>query len=330
MACPYCLQTGDEIPANKKVDIGWFVERFAEYFSHSTVDKLIVWGGEPLVYWGRVKELIDTLRARGIEPNKGFYITTNGRKMNEDYVEFVNSRPIWTTISTHGWGFTQNQLDTFFKLKAFSLSEIIHHNNINFLHLRSMFFDLAATYKRAPRIYLHYLRANSGCDSSFYLTKDDVDRLANHLVHEVLPLAIDGDEWARWQLAQLLSERRKETNKGKESKCISPARLSIDLFGNQYECHHNYDASNIIGNIFSKTIPIYAESTRPNPFKFSDSIECRECSVFNECHGGCYLSNTHDVDCYLAKTLSHVYMLVESFTWAHSTATPQLHIQRYI
>lgn len=323
MNCPYCLQTGTDIPANRPSDIDAFVEQFKDFLGSSTIHRIVIWGGEPMVYWTKtVKPLLEGLIHAGICPKDKFMITTNGRKMADDYVKFANENPVWTTISAHEWGFTKEQEDRFFKLERFSISSIIHGKHISLFDLRAHFYRLLQSYLRPPRLYAHYVRANDGCAKEFYLTKANVDAFCFHLIKEVLPLALSGDMWARWQLAQLLSERRKELAKGNESKCILSDRLAIDLHGNKYECHHNYDAKNIIGNIFSKAIPIYPEEKHIDPFKYSDSASCRSCHVFNECHGGCYLSNTHEVDCYMAKKLHAVYTILEGYPWTRFTGTP--------
>lgn len=323
MHCPYCLQTGSDIPANRPADIASFIARFKAFLGDSTIHRIIIWGGEPMVYWAKtIKPLLTGLIEAGIVPQDKFMITTNGRKMTTDYVDFANANRVWTTVSAHEWGFTRDQEDRFFELERFSISSIIHGQHINLFDLRAHFYRLLQTYLRPPRLYAHYVRANDGCAKEFYLTKDKVDAFCTHLVKEVLPLALAGDMWARWQLAQLLSERRKELAKGNESKCILSDRLAIDLHGNKYECHHNYDAGNIIGNIFSKTIPIYSTEARINPFRYSDSEDCRACHIFQECHGGCYLSNTHEADCYLAKKLHAVFQILQGYPWTRFTGTP--------
>ena len=139
------------------------------------------------------------------------------------------------------------------------------------------------------------------------MTKADVDALCRHLLDDVVTLARLGDDWARWQCAQLLIEHRKEIAKGIGEKCVRSDRLSVDLHGNIYACHHNFDASNICGHLSRTVVPIRADHATVDPRRFSASEACRACDIFEECHGGCYLSNTHDVDCYLAKQMHTVY-----------------------
>lgn len=317
MRCAYCLQTGADIPANHKADLVSFSEKFIPFLHSSGIpSRIIFWGGEPMLYWETIKSIMQSLEKADSCPTEGFFITTNGRRMTDEYVEYANAHHVWTTVSAHDWGFTREQMDRIFRLDHFSISSIIEHRQIEFWDLRKRFYELEDRYGFKPRLYLHYLRANDGCSPDCYLTKDDVDKLVEHLVFDVINLACRGDDWARWQCAQLLSERRKELAKGEGSKCVREDRLSIDLHGNTYRCHHNYDASNISGNIFKKTIPI-VEQPLIDCKRFEDSPECRNCSIFSECRGGCYLSNTHEVDCYLAQMMSKVYALMEQIPGLH-------------
>lgn len=311
MKCRYCLQTGDVVPANRQADISVFAEKFAQFLNGQMPKRIVFWGGEPMLYWRKIKKVLDLFKSMGVNPAEGFFITTNGQKMTEEYVQYVNNHTVWTTVSAHDWAFSQEQLDRIFQLDHFSLSSIIHHRNLEFWDLRKRFYVLEDRYGFKPRIYLHFLRANDGCAQEFYLTMADVDKLCDHLLNDVLTLAINGDDWAKWQCAQLLSERRREVAKGKGSKCVRSDRLSVDFHGNIYQCHHNFDAGNITGNIFHSYIPIVDAVSVVSPYCYSSSEECLSCKVFEECHGGCYLSNTHAVDCYLAKKLHEVYEAFE-------------------
>lgn len=308
MHCRYCLQTGVDVPANRPADLGAFCAGFARKFKDAVFKRIVFWGGEPMLYWKTIREVIERFEILGIEPTDAYIITTNARRMTDDYVTFVNARPVWTVVSTHDWHFTPDQMDRIFRLDRFSMSVIIQHDNLNFMKLRERYYQLKYCYGVAPRLYLHFLRANDGCDPSCYMTKDDVDTLCRHLCNDVIPMAHQGDEWARWQCMQLLWARQKEVDKGFGGKCVRSDRLSIDLHGNIYECHHNFDATNIVGNLFKKTVLIVnSETKRINPDRFCATEQCQTCEIFSECRGGCYLSNTHDIDCYLAKRMHDVY-----------------------
>lgn len=306
MRCPYCLQTGEDIPANRKADLTRFADLLAEHLKGEMPRRIIIWGGEPMVYWEKIQQLLSTLESVSIKPNEGYFITTNGMALTDQYVDYVNERSIWTTISSHNWSIPKAQWDRIFKLENFSISAIIHHNQITFWDLRRRFYEFEDEYGFKPHFYLHFLRANDGCSPEFYMTKTDVDTLCDHLVNDVITLANLGDDWARWQCNQLLFENRREIKKGKGEKCVRDDRISVDLHGNIYECHHNYDASNICGNLDKKKIHIRSIK-HVNPYRFSSTKECSSCEIYEECRGGCYLSNTHEIDCYLARKMHPVY-----------------------
>lgn len=316
MKCKYCLQTGIDVPANRPADLTFFAEQLALNLKGDMPKRIIFWGGEPMIYWRNIRQVLDLFEVVGIFPKEGFFITTNGQKMTDEYVQYVNSHRVWTTVSTHDWDFSEDQMTRIFQLDHFSLSAIIHHHQLFFWDLRERFYALEEKFGFKPRLYLHFVRANDGCMPEFYLTKSDVDVLCDHLLYDVMGLALRGDDWARWQCSQLLSDRNREVAKGQGSKCVRDDSLSIDLHGNIYQCHHNFDASNICGNLFKKTIPIHPVGSI-SPHIYSDSQACRECEIFEECHGGCYLSNTHEVDCYLAKRLHEVYEIFSTHLPMH-------------
>lgn len=307
MHCAYCLQTGTDVPANRPADVRTFAEMLASKLPEGMPRRISIWGGEPMVYWAKVRQLMESLTAVGVAPTQGYFITTNGQKMTDEYVDYVNAHTVWTTVSSHDWHFTVEQWDRIARLDHFSVSAIIHRKHLTFWDFRRRFYAFEDRYGFKPRFYLHFLRANDGCSPEFYMTKADVDALCRHLLDDVVTLARLGDDWARWQCAQLLIEHRKEIAKGIGEKCVRSDRLSVDLHGNIYACHHNFDASNICGHLSRTVVPIRADHATVDPRRFSVSEACRACDIFEECHGGCYLSNTHDVDCYLAKQMHTVY-----------------------
>ena len=142
------------------------------------------------------------------------------------------------------------------------------------------------------------------------MTKEDVDKFCDHIRTEVIPMARLGDEWAQWQCSQLLFERDRIIAKGDGALCVRDDQLSIDLHGNIYDCHHNYCGSNISGKLFEKVIPIQMEGKLKGD-RFYKSKECQSCELLDQCRGGCYTSNTHDVDCYFMKERAKLYEIME-------------------
>lgn len=304
MHCPYCLQNSGRSLADRKADPEEFADRLTEYLQGESPRKIMAWGGEPMLYWEKIRRMHARLKANGIQtPFRSFVITTNGRSISDDYVAYANANPdIWTTVSCHGGGFTDAQLDAIYRLKRFSLSELITHQRTDLWEIRDWFWRLKDRYGGTPRLCAHFIRANDSCGSECYLTREDVDAFYNHMAREVIPMARYGDPWALWQCSQQIYEIDRYRRQPRGPMCVRPDRLSIDMHGNIYECHHDFSSGNVTGNIFSrrKTIPIRPEGKAPG--RFWNTKECQSCPVEIQsfCRGGCYLSNTHSVDCYLS------------------------------
>lgn len=314
MNCPYCLQHDGRSLADRKADPEEFAAKLAAYLGGVSPAKIMLWGGEPMLYWPRIKRLHQALLANGIRAQKGRCIfTTHGRRLTDEYVDYANAHgDLWTTVSYHNGGFTDEQTDRIFRLERFSLSFIVSHCRTDLWELRDLYWKLKERYGGNPRLCAHFVRANDSCGADWYMTKDDCDRFCEHIEREVFPMAAYGDEWARWQCSQLLYERNRYIDQPEGAMCVRPDRLSVDLHGNVYECHHDFSAENVVGNIFRQrpgVIPIRAE--RPDPFRFWK--KCRGCpdDVRLYCRGGCYLSNTHEIDCYFARKRGAVYRKME-------------------
>lgn len=127
MKCGYCLQTNEKSPADHKADPVEFAHKLADYLKGSRIERIAYWGGEPMLYWERIKALHGTLKDEGTTPEQST-ITTNGRSLTDDYVEYANAnRDIFTVVSWHDGNFTDEQLSRIFRLREFSISLLIHH-----------------------------------------------------------------------------------------------------------------------------------------------------------------------------------------------------------
>lgn len=310
MKCGYCLQTSEQAPADHKASPIEFVEKLIPVIGNTAPKEIFYWGGEPMLYWGKVKAIHSALKAKGIVPIKSI-ITTNGRRLTDDYVEYANSNPdIWTSVSCHGWDYTDEQLERIVRLKSFSFTELVHHYRTDLWELRDRFYEIQDRFGFSPNFCAQFLKANDGCSMDYYMTKEDVDKFCNHIRTEVIPMARLGDEWAQRQCSQLLYERNRTISKGIGPLCVRSDQLSIDLHGNVYNCHHNYCKTNIVRNVFEKVIPIQKADSLCGS-RFFNSEECQSCELLEQCRGGCYTSNTHEVDCYFAKERAKLYEIME-------------------
>ena len=144
------------------------------------------------------------------------------------------------------------------------------------------------------------MHSTNGADKRTWLNKDDVDLFFEELITKIYPLALKGDEFCKRIVLAIGREcYRRFLRKGKPD-CVNDSILSIDLNGNTYSCHHNNASKYITGNIFDKKIiPLISQRTD----RWFSSEDCQSCEALPVCHGGCYLTNTHDVECHWYKIM---------------------------
>lgn len=307
--CGYCLQQDDEPKNNKKADVDDFLTKFTE-FVHSnniTVSSVHYWGGEPMLYWDRIQKVY--LGLASLFDARMHRITTNGTIVTDEYVDFCNEHPdIFTVVSYHDGNITKEQWRRLARLKNFSIENLIHHYQLDPRVRKDFWLELCDVAGREIPIGFDAIKANNGCAPEYWLTLDDLQTYFTNIV-EIYDEANRGDVYASKVIAHFLFNYKRDLiaktgNQG--SPCVNPKILSIDLFGNTYKCHHDNSPNNVTGNIFKKVIPIV--EARHNELRYFDSPICRMCEAYRSCGGGCYTSNTHEVECkfykarhYLAK-----------------------------
>jgi uncharacterized protein len=85
-SCSYCMQKDignpDELPRRK--NLNKFFEDITENFDLSNLDRIELWGGEPLLYWNDMVPLMNFFDAEG----RTFAISTNGSCLSAKHAEF--------------------------------------------------------------------------------------------------------------------------------------------------------------------------------------------------------------------------------------------------
>ena len=70
MKCGYCLQTSEQAPADHKASPIEFVEKLIPVIGKTAPKEIFYWGGEPMLYWGKVKVIHSALKAKGIAADR--------------------------------------------------------------------------------------------------------------------------------------------------------------------------------------------------------------------------------------------------------------------
>lgn len=294
--CGYCLQQDDLPKNNKKADVDEFLRKFKDFVTVNNLKTKTVhyWGGEPMLYWDRIKKVY-----LGIAPlfkARMHRITTNGTLITDDYVDFCNEHSdIFTVVSFHDGKITDDQWKRIVRLNKFSIENLIHHKQLDPRVRENDWRKICEMAGREIPISFDYLKANNGCAPEYWLTEEDVMQYFCNIYN--LFNETRTNDFAKAVIAHFLfAYNRDFENKTKYGQpCVNTSILSIDLFGNVYKCHHDNSPTNVVGNIFKKIIPITPYNRIQ--MRYYDSAICRMCEAYRSCGGGCYLSNTHSVDC---------------------------------
>jgi uncharacterized protein len=102
-ACSYCSQAFQitDATVSKLADVEHFLTQLDGWIADAP-EKIELWGGEPFLYWAKIKRLIPALAARF--PSAGFSIITNGSLLGREKLDFIAQYDIAIGISHDGPG----------------------------------------------------------------------------------------------------------------------------------------------------------------------------------------------------------------------------------
>jgi uncharacterized protein len=102
-ACSYCSQAFQiaDATVSKLADVEHFLTQLDGWIADAP-EKIELWGGEPFLYWAKIKRLVPALVARF--PKAVFSIITNGSLLDREKLDFIAAHDIAITISHDGPG----------------------------------------------------------------------------------------------------------------------------------------------------------------------------------------------------------------------------------
>lgn len=102
-ACSYCSQAFQiaDATVSKLADVAQFLEELDTWIT-AAPEKIELWGGEPFLYWAKIKRLVPALAARF--PGAQVSIITNGSLLDREKLDFIAAHDIAITISHDGPG----------------------------------------------------------------------------------------------------------------------------------------------------------------------------------------------------------------------------------
>lgn len=308
--CSYCLQSFKEDDYLKDLDVDTkkLVDQLTIEVKERTINKIAYWGGEPLLYFKLIKDVHEKFKENGVYFNS-VRILTNGSLFTEEIVEYFNNNNIYVGISVHE-GFGTPKWDLIKKLNKWSVIYLYTGSNPDFdILTKAEMLENFLECKVTP--YLHWVRATDNCDSKDYFTEETLIKHREYLF-KLADERLKGNEKAYWlfqpHITKMISKLNQINFNG--SLCINNRILTVDIYGNKFNCHHSPIKENYIGSIIKGDVELpntNMKFAKEIQHKYVNTEECNSCPIRSWCRGNCYMSNTHDIDCKLQKIKFEVF-----------------------
>lgn len=134
-ACAYCNQASHStFLGGLTEDAHQFLETLPTWFDPKPTDtvKIEFWGGEPFVYWAKLKVLVPALRER--YPDAGLSLITNGSLLDDEKVDWIIRYNMSIVISHDGPGQNRRHPEDILDdpEKCRLIRRLVRHGNVGF------------------------------------------------------------------------------------------------------------------------------------------------------------------------------------------------------
>lgn len=289
--CKYCIQSNLREKLNidftpNKVDS--FLNKLSK-LNLNNFEKIILWGGEPFVYWKTIKLLIPKLKQM-CSNLKNFFISTNGTLLSWKKLKFLLDNNVSLQISDDI--FNEDRavdlnktriLLNKFKEKYPEMSIAIHGcvstenpDMLSIVKKAEDIFSFKADFRFVPISPPLF-------KEDWYYTSMNFNKISAKLLEE-------STYQSYLKCSQFLSIDKRffyftHANCYNEFACrfAIQQEICIDVDGNIYACRGSFDKRNIISHLDQYIFPIKTEKFR----QFTTRVQCNNCPLIAMCKGIC-------------------------------------------
>lgn len=296
-SCSYCLQALEVVNDAVSLldDARQFIEQLDSWIEGEP-EEVQFWGGEPFVYWAKLKVLVPHIKKRF--PEARIVIITNGSVLDEEKISFIERFDIGIGISHDGPGHKQARGPDPFedpeKLHwirelirrrpgSVSFNAVLSRGNTDFRAIEAYiqsFFDerVQVGLEGVVNVYDAATLLGSGG-----LDQEELTALSNGMFQYLLEEENQGVDEIVNRFMKTILEQRPLTAVGQKCGMDRPDMLAVDLKGNVQTCQntgskgkHNLGHVEDFDNIRLDTAT-----------HFSYRENCLECPVVQLCRGSC-------------------------------------------
>ncbi len=306
-SCSYCNQSSEATlgSVTKTADAESFLQNLDDWLVDSP-ERIEFWGGEPLLYFAKLKKLLPELRLRF--PNASFTMVTNGSLLSEEIIAVVEQFDIFVAISHDGPGQhlrgpdpfdmpeSAKWLRIFWQLRGgrigrASINVVLTPANADIAKTRqwlaNQFGDPNLSLDVEGIVSVYDDRTLNGAG---YWTSDQYERLSQSIFQ-----AFANNEISKFQsitrkaidFIESVRTRRPASALGQKCGMDDPSQLAVDLKGNVMTCQntgakgkHKIGELSAIANVRLDTAT-----------HWSHRESCNYCPVLQLCKGSCMFLN---------------------------------------
>lgn len=299
LKCKYCIQHSTKNTIKDSPNINPDIYSFIEKFSKKNSLTIRFFGGEPLLYFDKIKEIVENT----INLNVNYEIVTNGTILSKEKIKYLNDNNVLCIISwdgdksiyTRGYDVIKERRQDILEIKNLMISSVIS----NMLYP----FDIINNFDRFDHIYykIHHKHCKFGIDilEIFDNCEENISMIDYQRIkkeyYTVFSQYLNGSKNSI--INQLCSGWLAGLSHPYSDKPEAPCRngyeiIPIDLAGNMYYC----DSNNITKGTIHDSIEIYRNITKEIDSHIYTPEICRTCVGYFICRGGCRLVRSSSQD----------------------------------
>ncbi|MEJ8474446.1 radical SAM/SPASM domain-containing protein [Roseibium algae] len=298
-SCSYCLQAtqlGDQIKTSTR-DAEIFLENIKRHgWFGEDVQNIEFWGGEPMLYWHKVRLLLEPLRERW--PKAQMSIVTNGSMFNAEILQDILDYEFTVAVSHDGPGQHQRGPDPlddpeageWLRRAVAALSPLgrVSFNSV----ITSGNYDCNAIIEwfaqRFPSVPSNFegIGYDYHGDASTRWTQDKLADMQNHIAIGIMDGSLLSSPFfvgSVNSILETLSNRRPSSALGQRCGMDREENIAVDLLGNVTTCQNTASrGKHRLGHMMSLD-----KVKLDTSWHWAGRDECGSCPVLQQCAGGC-------------------------------------------
>lgn len=290
-SCSYCSQGGQKAENTGTADVHEFLANLGTWL-HEAPEKIEFWGGEPLLYWHKIRLLVPALRERF--PDARLSIVTNGSLMTREHAQWLFDMGFTMAVSHDGPGQALRGEDPFaspewvdmmrdvFRLFGDRVCFNVVITPLNYRLVETLlWFEARMGFE--VRVNVEDIVTDYG---GAKWSAADLERMADEILRATssgLAFAFPRIRWSAQQFMEGLAIAKPLPGSHQVCGMDRTDQLAVDLRGNVLTCQNaGAESGHKIGTVGDlagvKLDTARSWATRPN---------CHECPVVHLCYGSC-------------------------------------------